>query len=64
MSRKKIAEARMQLFFMSHRTKSAVRAFLMLFRSVFRLGRGTAAVFLSTGESPEALVAVHASEGT
>ncbi len=54
----------MQLFFMSHRTKSAVRTFLMLFRSVFRLGRGTAAVFLSTGEAPETLVAVHATEWT
>lgn len=53
----------MQLFFMSHRMNSAVGVFLLLFRSVFPLGSVAAAVFLSTGESPESLVAVHAAEG-
>jgi hypothetical protein len=63
MNRKKRAEARRQLFFMKHRRKSAVRVFLLLFRSVFPLGSVAAAVFLSTGEAPEALVAVHTAEG-
>ena len=62
MTRKKTADARIHLFFITHLTNSALGLFLGLLRSLFPVTSVAAEVLLSAGESPEPLVALHAPE--